>query len=70
MSYRRGGLSKKIKAALGDKLIDKSKIKYDADKPGFTVSGKMKNPNSTAGKTSDDVISGTVVPLMVELSHQ
>jgi len=68
MSNMKGGLSKKIKAALGDKLIDKSKIKYDADKPGFSVSGKMKNP--AVEKAGDDVISGTVVPLMVELSHQ
>ncbi len=70
MSNMKGGLSKKIKAALGDKLIDKGRIKYDNDKPGFTISGKIKNPGSTADKTSEDVISGTVVPLMVELSHQ
>jgi hypothetical protein len=69
MSNMKGGLSKKIKAALGDKLIDKSKIKYDGDRPGFIVSGKMKNPDDD-NKSGEDVITGTVVPLMVELSHQ
>lgn len=68
MSNMKGGLSRKIKAALGDKLIDKSKIQYDGDKPGFSVSGKMKNP--AVDKAGEDVVTGTVVPLMVELSHQ
>ena len=72
MSNMKGGLSKKIKAALGDKLIDKSKIKYATDKPGFSISGKMKNRNLTVSDDNEDseLITGAVVPLMVEISHQ
>lgn len=72
MSNVQGGLSKKIKTALGDKLIDKSRIKYVADKPGFSISGVMKNRKlkSEGSKEDEEAITGTVVPLMVEISHQ
>ncbi len=55
MSGTTGGLSKKIKAALGEKLIDKSNIKYADDAIGFEFTSKK---------------SGGVVPLMVEISHE
>jgi hypothetical protein len=67
MSSMAGGLSKKIKAALGKKLIDKGSIKYDSNKPGFSVSGILKNETNS---NDENVIEGTVVPLMIELSHQ
>ena len=69
MSEMKGGLSKKIKAALGDKLIDKSKIKYDLDKPGFSISGKMKSRNLKVSDDDPELITGTIVPLMVEITH-
>jgi Papain family cysteine protease/Domain of unknown function (DUF4384) len=55
MSSTSGGLSKKIKAALGDKLIDKSLVTYSAEAIGFEFSSKKQ---------------GGVVPLMVEISHE
>ncbi len=69
MTNLKGGLSKKIKAALGDKLIEKSKIKYYTDRPGFNVSGKRKNPAASQDQQQEDYINGTVVPLMVEITH-
>ena len=69
MSGVKGGLSKKIKTALGNKLINKDKIKYDADKPGFSISGKMKSRNLTVSDDDAELITGTVVPMMVEITH-
>jgi hypothetical protein len=69
MSNIKGGLSKKMKAALGGKLIEKNKIKYYTDRPGFSVSGKRRNPAADNDKPQEDDISGTVVPLMVEITH-
>lgn len=54
MQNASGGLTSKIKAALGDKLIDKSKVSYSSTKPGFKVKEDAK---------------GYVVPLMVEITH-
>ncbi len=56
MNAAKGGLSQKIKAALGDKLILPSQVTYRTANIGFEV---LKNAQS-----------GTVVPLMVELSHK
>ena len=56
MNAAKGGLSQKIKAALGDKLILPSNVTYSTKEIGFDVKkGEHK---------------GTVVPLMVELSHK
>ncbi len=56
MNAAKGGLSQKIKAALGDKLILPSNVTYSTKDIGFEVT------------KSQHV--GTVVPLMVELSHK
>jgi hypothetical protein len=56
MNRETGGLSMKIKAALGDKLILPSDIQYDKNQIGFNVD---KNGHA-----------GTVVPLMVEITHK
>ncbi len=50
-----GGLSAKMRAALGNKLIEKGDVKYDLNTVGFEV---------------NDLQRGGVVPLMIELSHQ
>jgi Papain family cysteine protease/Domain of unknown function (DUF4384) len=55
MSATTGGLSRKIKAALGDKLIEKSDVKYSDAQIGFEFTSKKQ---------------GGVVPLMVEISHE
>jgi hypothetical protein len=55
MTNTSGGLSKKIKAALGDKLISKGEVKYDEKEIGFEFTSKKR---------------GGVVPLMVEISHE
>ena len=55
MSATTGGLSRKIKAALGDKLIAKSDVNYSNTQIGFEFTSKKR---------------GGVVPLMVELSHE
>jgi hypothetical protein len=55
MSATTGGLSRKIKVALGDKLIDKNDVKYSDAQIGFEFTSKKR---------------GGVVPLMVELSHE
>lgn len=54
MSATSGGLSRKIKAALGDKLVDKGRVSYTAGQIGFSLENYSKN---------------AVVPLMVEISH-
>ena len=55
MANTSGGLTSKIQAALGNRLIDKADIQYQRDGLGFEVKGK---PN------------GDIVPLMVEIQHQ
>ncbi|MBK8610150.1 MAG: DUF4384 domain-containing protein [Chitinophagaceae bacterium] len=54
MGNKQGGLSSKIFAALGDKLIKKEGINYTGTQVGFEVKA-----NAT----------GSVVPLMVEIKH-
>lgn len=55
MSQTPGGLSAKIKIALGDDLMAAKYINYTADDVGFAVNGSAK---------------GSVVPLMVEITHK
>lgn len=72
MNNTKGGLSSKIMAALGDKLISKSKIKYDGSKVGFSVNIKPGTRNLTVendSKTNDEPATGSVVPLMIEIKH-
>lgn len=72
MNQTKGGLSAKIMAALGDKLIAKEKIKYDPSKVGFQVNvtyGGSRNLTVEDDKPNTDVASGTVVPLMIEIRH-
>ncbi len=54
MNEMKGGLSAKIRAALGEKLIPPGQIKYRLHEVGFDVEGN---------------VQGKVVPLMVEISH-
>jgi hypothetical protein len=54
MGNKQGGLSSKIMAALGDKLIKKEAINYTGTQVGFEVKADA---------------AGTVVPLMVEIKH-
>lgn len=54
MNAAKGGLSTKIKAALGDKLILPSNISY----------------SNTIGFETKNSTDGLVVPLMIELTHQ
>ncbi len=54
MNGMKGGLSAKIRAALGDMLIPPGQVKYRLNEAGFDVEGK---------------VQGKVVPLMVEISH-
>ena len=70
MNKTQGGLSAKIIAALGDKLIAKEKIKYDGNKAGFQVNVNLKSRNlNVADDNNDDAATGTVVPLMIEIKH-
>lgn len=70
MNTMKGALSDKIKAVLGNKLIDKANIRYAADKVGFST-----RPLSTRNLTvADDdsqpaAMGGSVVPLMIEIKH-
>lgn len=71
MNNMDGALSAKIKTALGDKLMNKSIIKYSTDKVGFSVNG-IATRNLTVDNDKDNNITytgGTVVPLMVEIKH-
>jgi len=54
MSAASGGLSQKIKAALGDRLVNKGDVKYSPTEIGFSLDNYNRNG---------------VVPLMVELTH-
>jgi len=72
MNKTKGGLSAKIMAALGDKLIAKDKIKYDPATVGFKVNVKYGTRNLSvedddSGNT--EFASGSVVPLMIEIKH-
>lgn len=55
MSAEAGGLSRKIRAALGTKLISKGDVMYDSNAIGFSYTSKAR---------------GGIVPLMVEISHE
>ncbi len=54
MSAESGGLSRKIRAALGNRLVSKSDVQYDNNAIGFSFTSKTR---------------GGIVPLMVEISH-
>ena len=54
MQNGQGGLSSKMRAALGNKLIEKGDVTYSLDEIGFEVS---------------DLQRGGVVPIMVEITH-
>ena len=72
MNKTKGGLSAKIVAALGDKLIAKEKIKYDPAKVGFQVNvtyGSSRNLTVEDDRQNSEVANGTVVPLMIEIKH-
>ena len=73
MNKTKGGLSAKVIAALGDKLIDKKKIQYDGQRAGFKVNTKAGTRNLTVDDDDDkkngDVATGSVVPLMIEIKH-
>lgn len=72
MNKTSGGLSAKISAALGDKLIAKDKISYDPNRVGFRVNVKYNTRNLTVEEeNSPDTgfATGSVVPLMVEIRH-
>jgi hypothetical protein len=55
MQNTSGGLSTKMRAALGNRLIEKGDVKYDLNQIGFEV---------------PELQRGGVVPLMIEISHQ
>ena len=55
MQNSKGGLSTKMRAALGNRLIEKGDVTYALDEIGFEVS---------------DLQRGGVVPIMVEITHQ
>jgi hypothetical protein len=73
MNKTKGGLSAKIMAALGDKLIAKDKIKYDASSVGFQVNVKYAGSRNLSVENDDnqstEFASGSVVPLMIEIRH-
>lgn len=69
MNTMKGALSDKIKAVLGNKLIDKSKIEYTKDKVGFSTK-KLSTRNLTVEDDDKPTpTGGSVVPLMVEIKH-
>jgi len=55
MQDSKGGLSAKMRAALGNRLIEKGDVTYSLNEIGFEVK---------------DLQHGGVVPLMVEITHQ
>jgi len=70
MNGMNGALSTKIKTAVGSRLMDKSVIKYAADKVGFTANGTATRNLSVTDDDAKTVYSGgTIVPLMVEIRH-
>jgi hypothetical protein len=73
MNNMKGSLSKKIRSALGSKLIDETALIYDTERVGFSVD--WSNTSRQAGGDNQGVVddeagAATVVPLMVEISHQ
>jgi hypothetical protein len=68
MNNMSGALSTKTKTALGDKLMNKSIIKYSTDRVGFSVNGTATR-NLTVTNDNTVYTGGTVVPLMVEIKH-
>lgn len=70
MNGMSGALSTKIKTVLGDKLMDKSVIKYATDRVGFSANGTAtRNLTVTNDDQKTVYTGGTVVPLMVEIKH-
>lgn len=72
MNKTKGGLSAKIMAALGDKLIAKDKIKYNPTSAGFQVNVKYGTRNLSVENDdaeNTEFASGSVVPLMIEIKH-
>jgi hypothetical protein len=73
MNKTKGGLSAKIMAALGNKLIAKDKINYDAAKVGFQVNVKYAGSRNLTVEDDDnhstEYATGSVVPLMIEIRH-
>jgi len=73
MNKTSGGLSNKITAALGDKLIAKDKIKYDPTRIGFQVNVKYAGSRNLTvvddDNQSTEYATGSVVPLMIEIKH-
>jgi hypothetical protein len=73
MNKTKGGLSAKIMAALGDKLIAKDKIKYNASSVGFQVNVKYAGSRNLSVENDDnqstEFATGSVVPLMIEIRH-
>ena len=55
MSAESGGLSRKVRAALGTRLVNKGDVLYDINAIGFSYTSKVR---------------GGIVPLMVEISHE
>jgi C1A family cysteine protease len=70
MNTMTGGLSHKIKTVLGNKLIDKSKIQYAAEKVGFSTKGHSTRNLTVTDDAPAGSTTGSVVPLMVEIKHQ
>lgn len=64
-----GTLSTKIKNALGNKLMNKSIIKYADVKVGFSVNGTATSNLTVDNDNNTTYTGGTVVPLMVEIKH-
>ncbi|MCZ2139927.1 MAG: hypothetical protein LC096_00910, partial [Bacteroidia bacterium] len=69
MNNMKGALSDKIKAVLGNKLIDKSKIEYFSDRVGFNTKKLSTRNLMVEDDTPSKVEGGSVVPLMVEIKH-
>ncbi len=69
MNRMKGALSDKIKAVLGNKLIDKSKIEYDKDKVGFSTQKLSTRNLIVADDDKPTPTGGSVVPLMIEIKH-
>jgi hypothetical protein len=69
MNGMTGALSVKIKTVLGNKLIDKTAINYDAGKVGFSTQKLSSRNLSVTDDEPSKPTTGTVVPLMVEIKH-
>ncbi|MBK6966510.1 MAG: DUF4384 domain-containing protein [Bacteroidales bacterium] len=73
MNKASGGLSSKITAALGEKLIAREKIKYDPSRVGFQVNVKYAGSRNLSvedeSNQTTEFATGSVVPLMIEIKH-